>query len=239
MMSVFLSIALFAITIIIILLMRISDNKTRSVANVKKLVEQIHSDVLGFEESLKQQVVDIEVRINNDTQQDKELMQTINAEISELKAYSEDFAALHDSMAKYKVALNALAKLTSDADERIESIKEEIDQIQKIRESFASFKGEIRNLEASSMNNVRDGVRSGEETLASKLNEVKSAVSSAVDEVKEVILDAKQVSIELAGKVEEAKRAASQEFEIQDMGFDQDFPEINEIEELDDNQTDI
>lgn len=232
-MSVILSVGLFVLTLLIIFVLRASDSKTRSVANVKKMVEQIHSDVEKFDSSLKQEVADIEMQIGKNTTQVRELIQTVAAQIVELKTYSDDFGSLHEAMAKYQSSLTALARLTEDADAKVEKVNQDVESLQEVKESINSFRLEIAEIEKTALKQITDSAEEETNSFKEKVESYVSQIDTLLNALASAVQNAGKASEELNAKLDEIKKPFGSDFEVQDMSFS-DFDSKTEGEKLDD-----
>ena len=120
---VLLPIALFIITLIIIFTLRSSDNRSRGLATVKKLLDNYRGDIEASDNNFKQYAVELEQTVSRKDQEVKNLIQTVNSQLGELKSYSEDLVRLKNTMETYRTALEGLALLTKDADLKVQTVE--------------------------------------------------------------------------------------------------------------------
>ncbi len=142
-----LPVVLFVITLIIIFGLRGSDKNTRSLANTKRLVEQIQTDVEKADSNFKQEIAEIEVQIGQKEDQVRSLIQTSTAHIKTLDSYNDDFSSLGASMQSYRMALAGLQKLTDSTRDDVESVKAEVARLEEVRAMIESFRADMQEAE--------------------------------------------------------------------------------------------
>lgn len=142
-----LPIVLFVITLIIIFGLRGSDKNTRSLANTKRLVEQIETDVAKADSNFKQEIAEIEAQIGQKEDQVRSLIQTSTTHINTLDSYNDDFGRLGASMQSYRTALAGLQRLTDATRDDVESVKAEVARLEEVRAMIDSFRSDMQEAE--------------------------------------------------------------------------------------------
>ena len=109
MLPVLLPIALFVVTLIIIFTLRSSDKHSKSLSNVKRLLDIYKGNIEASDLSFKQYASELEQTVAKKDAEVKSLIQTVNTQITELKSYSDDLLRLKAAMETYRTALEGLA----------------------------------------------------------------------------------------------------------------------------------
>ena len=137
MLPVLLPIALFVVTLIIIFTLRSSDKHSKSLSNVKRLLDIYKGNIEASDLSFKQYASELEQTVAKKDAEVKSLIQTVNTQITELKSYSDDLLRLKAAMETYRTALEGLGVLTKDADDKVRMESPEIFRVLgKRRPSF-------------------------------------------------------------------------------------------------------
>ena len=110
MLPVMLPIALFVVTLIIIFTLRASDKHSKSLSNVKRLLDIYKGNIEASDLSFKQYASELEQTVAKKDAEVKSLIQTVNTQITELKSYSDDLLRLKAAMETYRTALEGLGK---------------------------------------------------------------------------------------------------------------------------------
>ncbi len=142
-----LPIALFAVTLAIIFILRASDNTKRSVQTVKAMIEGYKKEMDGEKISRTQELADATMKFSNIDTAINAKIQTITGQIKELQSYNEDFNKLGKAMATYESSLTAIAKLTRSADDKLSTLEKEIEEVESIRQTIAEFRADMQKME--------------------------------------------------------------------------------------------
>ena len=176
-----LPIALFAVTLIIIFVLRASDKRNRSLATVKKLLDNYKGDVEASDNNFKQYAIELEQTVSKKDQEVKGLIQTVNGQIGELKSYSEDLVRLKNTMETYRSALEGLAVLTKDADQKVQTVQDEADRLDKVRDVIDGFKQDMRDADEHLRKHEQQVIQLERESIE-HMNQAVSDTDSNMDE---------------------------------------------------------
>ena len=183
---ILLPVALFVMTLIIIFVLRASDKRNRSLATVKKLLDNYKGDVEASDNNFKQYAIELEQTISKKDQEVKELIQMVNGQIGELKSYSEDLVRLKNTMETYRSALDGLAVLTKDADMKVQTVQDEADRLDKVRDVIDGFKQDMRDAEEHLRKHEQQVIQLERESI-DHMNKAVSDTDSNMDEAIENI----------------------------------------------------
>lgn len=181
---VLLPIALFVVTMIIIFTLRAGDKSSRSLSTVKKLLDKYKGDVEASDNSFKQYAAELEQTISKKDSEVKELIQTINSQLGELRSYSEDLVRLKMAMDTYREALEGLARLTSDADDKISTVQNEVDRLDKVRNVIDGFRQDMRDADEHLRKHEQRVIQLERESIG-RMNTAVSETDSSMDEAME------------------------------------------------------
>jgi myosin heavy subunit len=178
---VLLPIALFIITLIIIFTLRSSDNRSRGLATVKKLLDNYRGDIEASDNNFKQYAVELEQTVSRKDQEVKNLIQTVNSQLGELKSYSEDLVRLKNTMETYRTALEGLALLTKDADLKVQTVQDEVDRLDKVRAVIDGFKQDMKDADEHLRRHEQQVIQLERESI-DHMNQAVSETDSNMDE---------------------------------------------------------
>ena len=183
---ILLPIALFIVTLIIIFTLRASDKRNRSLATVKKLLDNYKGDVEASDNNFKQYAIELEQTVSKKDQEVKGLIQTVNGQIGELKSYSEDLVRLKNTMETYRSALDGLAVLTKDADQKVRTVQDEVDRLDKVRAVIDGFKQDMKDADEHLRKHEQQVIQLERESIE-HMNQAVSDTDSNMDEAIENI----------------------------------------------------
>ncbi len=181
---VLLPIALFVVSMIVVFTLRASDKSSRSLSTVKKLLDKYKSDVESSDNSFKQYAAELEQTIAKKDDEVKTLIQTVNSQLGELRSYSEDLARLKMAMETYKEALEGLARLTSDADDKITMVQNDVDRLEKVRNVIDGFRQDMRDADDHLRKHEQRVIQLERESIG-RMNTAVSETDSSMDEAME------------------------------------------------------
>lgn len=181
---VLLPIALFVVSMIVVFTLRASDKSSRSLQTVKKLLDKYKSDVESSDNSFKQYAAELEQTIAKKDDEVKTLIQTVNSQLGELRSYSEDLARLKMAMETYKEALEGLARLTSDADDKITMVQNDVDRLEKVRNVIDGFRQDMRDADDHLRKHEQRVIQLERESIG-RMNTAVSETDSSMDEAME------------------------------------------------------
>ena len=183
---ILLPIALFIVTLIIIFTLRASDKRNRGLATVKKLLDNYKGDVEASDNNFKQYAIELEQTVSKKDQEVKGLIQTVNGQIGELKSYSEDLVRLKNTMETYRSALEGLAVLTKDADQKVRTVQDEVDRLDKVRAVIDGFKQDMKDADEHLRKHEQQVIQLERESIE-HMNQAVSDTDSNMDEAIENI----------------------------------------------------
>lgn len=121
----------FVLAMIVVFMLRASDQRTKSYKNTVRKLEQHETEVRNYDEEFKKDVAEIAATLKEQTTTARELLQSVASELVELKSYSEDLGKLHSSMTAYQNSITALVRLTEDTEAKIAELRTEFSDYQK------------------------------------------------------------------------------------------------------------
>ena len=183
---ILLPIALFVVTLIIIFTLRSSDKRSRSLSTVKKLLDNYRGDVEASDNNFKQYAIELEQTVSKKDQEVKGLIQTVNGQIGELKSYSEDLVRLKNTMETYRTALEGLAVLTKDADQKVRTVQDEVDRLDRVRAVIDGFKQDMKDADEHLRKHEQQVIQLERESIE-HMNQAVSDTDSNMDEAIENI----------------------------------------------------
>ena len=181
MLPVLLPIALFVVTLIIIFTLRASDKRSKSLSNVKKLLDIYKGNIEASDNSFKQYASELEQTVAKKDAEVKSLIQTVNTQLGELKSYSEDLVRLKNAMETYREALEGLAKLTSDADDKVQTVQNEVDRLDKVRTVIDGFRQDMKDADEHLRKHEQRVIQLERESIG-RMNQAVSETDSSMDE---------------------------------------------------------
>ena len=184
MLPVLLPIALFVVTLIIIFTLRASDKHSKSLSNVKRLLDIYKSNVEASDLSFKQYASELEQTVAKKDGEVKSLIQTVNTQITELKSYSDDLLRLKAAMETYRTALEGLGVLTKDADDKVRTVQEDVDRLEKVRAVIDGFRQDMRDADEHLRKHEQQVIQLERESIG-RMNQAVSETDSSMDEAME------------------------------------------------------
>lgn len=181
MLPVLLPIALFVVTLIIIFTLRSSDKRSKSLNNVKKLLDMYKSNIEDSDNNFKQYASELEQIIAKKDAEVKDLIQTVNSQLGELRSYSEDLVRLKNSMETYREALEGLARLTNDADDKVQTVQNEVDRLDKVRGVIDGFRQDMKDADEHLRKHEQRVIQLERESVG-RMNDAVSETDSSMDE---------------------------------------------------------
>jgi predicted phage tail protein len=184
MLPVLLPIALFVVTLIIIFTLRASDKHSKSLSNVKRLLDIYKGNIEASDLSFKQYASELEQTVAKKDAEVKSLIQTVNTQITELKSYSDDLLRLKAAMETYRTALEGLGVLTKDADDKVRTVQEEVDRLDKVRAVIDGFRQDMRDADEHLRKHEQQVIQLERESI-NRMNQAVSETDSSMDEAME------------------------------------------------------
>lgn len=233
------SVALFVISLIIMLALRKSDQNNRRLAIVKKLVEKLDADSRKTMEEFKQGLAEIEVEISRKEDNLHNLIQSGTSQINALSSYYDDFGNLSSAMQTYKKALEGVQRLTESTDDKIQGISNDVNRLEEVRQLIESFREEIDNIRQAAVDQVEKAATDADREIDGAVESLKSesaimkesfrsevsafvddtaermknVVAACVDEINDRICQMNQISAKLAAQQEQLELLERQQAE--------------------------
>ena len=186
MLPVMLPIALFVVTLIIIFTLRASDKHSKSLSNVKRLLDIYKGNIEASDLSFKQYASELEQTVAKKDAEVKSLIQTVNTQITELKSYSDDLLRLKAAMETYRTALEGLGVLTKDADAKVQTVQEEVDRLDKVRNVIDGFRQDMKDADEHLRKHEQQVIQLERESIG-RMNQAVSETDSSMDEAMETL----------------------------------------------------
>ena len=178
---VLLPIALFVVTLIIIFSLRASDRGKHNISNVRKMYENYKSDAEASDNSLKQFAIELEQKIAKKNDEVQTMIQKLDTQLAELHEYSEDLVKLKNAMDTYKTALEGLAKLTEDADDKVATVQADADRLDGVRTVIEGFRQDMRDADEHLRKHEQRVIQLERESVT-RMNEAVSETDNSMDE---------------------------------------------------------
>ncbi len=178
---VLLPIFLFVLTLVIIFSLRASDKKSRGIQTVKAWLEKYKGEVEDSENSFRHFATEFEQTIANKNDEVQVLVHKLDAQLAELREYSEDLVKLKNAMDTYKTALEGLAKLTEDADDKISSVQTEATRLDNVRNVIDGFRQDMKDADEHLRKHEQRVIQLERESVT-RMNEAVSETDNSMDE---------------------------------------------------------
>lgn len=178
---VLLPIFLFVLTLVIIFSLRASDKKSRGIQTVKAWLEKYKGEVEDSENSFRHFATEFEQTIANKNDAVQALVHKLDAQLAELREYSEDLVKLKNAMDTYKTALEGLAKLTEDADDKISSVQTEATRLDNVRNVIDGFRQDMKDADEHLRKHEQRVIQLERESVT-RMNEAVSETDNSMDE---------------------------------------------------------
>ena len=205
MLVILLPVVLFFINLMIIIVLRESDNRKKGITNIKKLTDRYKTELENHSNDFRSEVADIENRIAKNDSQLKELIQTATAEINNIKTYCDDMATLRHSMDTYREALAGLAKLTTDADTKIAQVENDLQRLESVKNMIDTFKLDMKDADEHLKQHENTVIQLQKDTISQledSLSAFKIQAEKTLEETKTTVI---QYNEALEEKVDSAK----------------------------------
>lgn len=188
---ILLPIVLFIINLVVTLILRESDNRKRGITGVKKLTGQYKSEIEKQLEDFRSEVAELEDKVTEKDRQLHSLIDDINREITKLESYQDDMANLRQCMDTYREALAGLAKLTNDADSKINLIEADVQRLEEVRNMVDSFRLDMKDADEHLRLHENTVIQMQKDTMAhleTSVTDFRNEVDGVLDNSKSTIL---------------------------------------------------
>jgi chromosome segregation ATPase len=181
MLPVVLPIFLFVVTLIIIFGLRANDKNKRGLQNVSTLLEKYKGYIEDSNDSFKHFAAELEQTVAKKNDEVQALIHKVDTQIAELKEYSEDLVKLKNAMDTYKTALEGLAKLTEDADDKVSSVQTEANRLDNVRNVIDGFRQDMKDADEHLRKHEQRVIQLERESVT-RMNEAVSETDNSMDE---------------------------------------------------------
>ncbi|MDY5908467.1 MAG: hypothetical protein SPK11_06560 [Bullifex sp.] len=142
-----LPVALFVITLIIILALRAEDKKSRSLQNVKEKITNFRNEATQTTKRVQETCHDSIDKIQAKEDEAQRVIADIAASLDRLTAHRHDLAALESICRSYEVTLEKLRLQTEHAENRISVVQDEVRKAEAVNVTIESFKSDAAAIE--------------------------------------------------------------------------------------------
>lgn len=142
-----LPVALFVITMIIILALRAEDKKSRSLSNVKEKIVTFRNEASQTVKRVQETCLDSIDKIQSKQNEVSRVINDIDLSLENLKNHKRDLAALESICKSYEVTLEKLRLQTEHAENRISVVQDEVRKAESVNSTIESFKSDAAVIE--------------------------------------------------------------------------------------------
>lgn len=142
MIYIILPIAFFVLTLIIILVLRAEDRKSRNLQLVNKQIASFRSETQATISRIQTTSNDVKEGLDHKINEVKDAEAFLLNTLSQLQQRSHDLIALEDVCTNYKVALENLKLQTEQAEARIGAVQKQVAQAEIIHSVVDQFKAD-------------------------------------------------------------------------------------------------
>jgi hypothetical protein len=142
-----LPIIFFVLTLIIILVLRAEDSKSRSIGNVKQQIANFRAETQATISRIQATTNDAKDLLDHKIAEAKEAEDTIQNSLQRIRERGNDLMKLEDVCSNYKVALENLKLQTEQAEARISAVQKQVEQAEVIQSIVDRFKEESERTE--------------------------------------------------------------------------------------------
>ncbi len=178
---ILLPIFLFVVTLIIIFGLRATDKSKRGLKTISALLEKYKSNIEDSDNSFKRYAAEFEQTVARKTDEVHTLINTVDAQLAELKEYSEDLVKLKNAMDSYKTALEGLARLTEDADDKVNTVQSEADRLDNVRTVIDGFRQDMKDADEHLRKHEQRVIQLERESVT-RMNSAVSETDTSMDE---------------------------------------------------------
>ena len=143
-----LPVALFVVTLIIILALRAEDKKSRSLQIVKDRIQAFRSETQQTMARINETAKDASERVDAKTKEVAGLIAEVDGSLDKLSRHRNDLAALESICRGYEVALDKLRIQTEHAEDRIGAVSREVEKASQIDSVVKAFEDKVAAVRA-------------------------------------------------------------------------------------------
>jgi len=118
-------------------------------SRLKTVAEKYKGDVEAYGTVLDQKKNDLDHRFNDISNQTLEMINKVESQLAEIKAYNDDLIKLQNAMVTYNEALNRLSQMTKKLEDKIEMVKVKAEALEAVENKInkqSEKLGELENL---------------------------------------------------------------------------------------------
>src|SRR5690554_4590106 len=141
----FLSIGLFFLTLIIIFVLRSSDNRSSHAATMRRFIQNYTQQIRTFEERLDARKAEIETTNQLARGELKDLLDKIIEQKGYLIEHSDDLGELQNTLNSYKEAIEHLGVMTDDVQLKVDNVNEDVKRVQEVEQTIEEFFNKINH----------------------------------------------------------------------------------------------
>lgn len=141
--SLVLPLALFVITMVIILVLRAEDKKSRSLQTVKEKISLFRSESQQTVARINEAAKDASERVEVKKNEVYDLVTAVDQSLSNLANHKSDLVSLESVCRGYELALDKLRVQTDHAEDRIRTVKAQVEEADRIQQIVQDFRAEV------------------------------------------------------------------------------------------------
>ncbi len=151
-----LPVALFVLTMIILLILRSEDSKSRTLKNINDTLANFRSEATQTTKRIQEATHDCLESIDKKRFEVDQILEDIDQGLNRLKTHHDDLVNLEGICKSYEVALQELKMETEKTEDRIAAVQQEVSKAEAVSETIHAFeesaervKQELRDCEGS------------------------------------------------------------------------------------------
>lgn len=148
------AVILSALSLILLLLFRVSDKKKYSYEQAKKLKDQLVSDIRNSDNVFKQDIAEISATLSSQEKQVKSYISLLKTEIDNMLSYKEDFKLCNIAINNCKNAIQGLILLSEETSEKSKRIEETQIKLQNMENNLSDFSSGVAEKIRNSANEI-------------------------------------------------------------------------------------
>jgi len=141
--SVLISVFLFAVSMIVVFILRGIDKKNFRLPTIKKMAEKYESEVDRSCKSFREEAAETEEKVSRKIAEVNTLLDSADLKIKDISSYSDDMAKLRSAMKTFHDALDALCRLSEDAEEKVKEVSNDTERLEDVRKEIEDFRREM------------------------------------------------------------------------------------------------
>lgn len=148
------AVILSVLSLILLLLFRVSDKKKYSYEQAKKLKDQLVSDIRNSDNVFKQDIAEISATLSSQEKQVKSYISLLKTEIDNMLSYKEDFKLCNIAINNCKNAIQGLILLSEETSEKSKRIEETQIKLQNMENNLSDFSSGVAEKIRNSANEI-------------------------------------------------------------------------------------